>query len=140
MSISPPGIVALIGAGEYLPSIMPVDKVLLEQVGDTPRVVVLPTAAALDGPSVPERWAQMGVEHFSQLGAAVEPVMLLKREDASTSRIVDQIAAANFVYLSGGKPRYLLETLQGTPSWIAIVNVVATGGVVAGCLDRAMVL
>ena len=140
MSISLPGTVALIGAGEYLPPIAAVDKVLLERVGDTSRVVVLPTAAAPDGPGVPERWAQMGVEHFSQLGAIVEPVMLLRRADAENSKIVAQIAAANFVYLSGGKPRYLLETLQGTAAWDAIVNVLAAGGVVAGCSAGAMVL
>src|SRR6266699_2980152 len=140
MSISLPGTVALIGAGEYLPPIATVDKVLLERVGDTPRVVVLPTAAAPDGPGIPERWAQMGVEHFSQLGAIVEPVMLLRRADADNSKIVAQIAAANFVYLSGGKPRYLLETLQGTAAWDAIVNVLAAGGVVAGCSAGAMVL
>src|SRR5205085_2302260 len=79
MSISVPGTVALIGAGEYLPPIMAVDKVLLERVGGRPRVVVLPTAAAPDGPGVAERWAQMGVEHFTQSGATVNPVMLLKR-------------------------------------------------------------
>src|SRR5947209_8099179 len=140
MSISVPGTVALIGAGEYLPPIMAVDKLLLERVGGRPRVVVLPTAAALDGPGVAERWAQMGVEHFSQLGAIVEPVMLLRRADADNSKIVAQIAAANFVYLSGGKPRYLLETLQGTAAWDAIVNVLAAGGLVAGCSAGAMVL
>src|SRR5947209_13465097 len=140
MSISVPGTVALIGAGEYLPPIMAVDKLLLERVGSRPRVVVLPTAAAPDGPGVAERWAQMGVEHFSQLGATVEPVMLLKRADADDSKIVDQITAANFVYLSGGKPRYLLETLQGTASWQAILHVLEAGGVVAGCSAGAMVL
>jgi cyanophycinase-like exopeptidase len=66
--------------------------------------------------------------------------MLLERADASNSKIVDQITAANFVYLSGGKPRYLLETLQGTASWQAIVNLLAAGGVVAGCSAGAMVL
>lgn len=140
MSISAPGTVALIGAGEYLPPIAPVDQVLLERVSGEPRVVVLPTAAALDGPGVPDRWAQMGVEHFSQLGATVEPVMLLNRADADNSKIVDQITTANFVYLSGGKPRYLLETLQGTLSWQAILNLLAAGGVVAGCSAGAMVL
>ena len=140
MNISPFGTIALIGSGEYLPPIAVVDKLLLERLSDTPRVVVLPTAAALDGPGVPERWAQMGADHFSQLGAAVEPVMLLRRADADNPKIVAQIAAANFVYLSGGKPRYLLETLQGTPSWQAMLNILAAGGVIAGCSAGAMVL
>src|SRR5439155_21584729 len=103
-------------------------------------VVVLPTAAAPDGSAVQELWVEMGIKHFSELGASVEPVMLLNRVNANDTGIVAQITAANFVYLSGGKPRYLLETLQGTPSWIAIMNVVATGGGVAGCSAGAMVL
>jgi cyanophycinase len=140
LNISAPGTVALIGAGEYLPPIAAVDKMLLERVGATPRVAVLPTASAPDGPVVSERWAQMGVEHFSQLGATVEPVMLLTRADAGNTKIIDQIASANFVYLSGGKPRYLLETLRGTAAWQAILNVLASGGMVAGCSAGAMAL
>ncbi len=42
--------------------------------------------------------------------------------------------------LSGGKPLYLLETLQGTACWRAIADVFAAGGVVAGCSAGAMVL
>jgi cyanophycinase len=140
MSVSAPGTLVLVGAGEFLPPIAAVDSLLLERVSGPPRVVVLPTAAAPDGPTVLARWAKMGVDHFSQLGATVEPVMLLKRGDADDASIVSQIAAANFVYLSGGKPRYLLETLKGTAAWQAIMNVLAAGGVLAGCSAGAMVL
>lgn len=134
------GTVALIGAGEYLPTILPVDKMLLERLNDTPRVVVVPTAAAPDGPGVPERWTRMGVEHFAQLDVTAEPVMLLNRINANDPKVAAQIAAANFIYFSGGKPRYLLETLQGTASWQAILNVFTSGGIVAGCSAGAMVL
>src|SRR6266702_6643444 len=140
MSVTTKGTLALVGAGEYLPPIAPVDTMLLERIDGAPRVVVLPTASTPDGAGVPEHWAKMGVDHFTQLGATVEPVMLLRRRDADDASIVSQIAAANFVYLSGGKPRYLLETLQGTAAWDAIVNVLAAGGVVAGCSAGAMVL
>src|SRR5436305_9554666 len=140
MDIPAHGTLALIGSGEYLPPIMAVDKQLLERINGTPRVVVLPTAAAADGDGVPERWAEMGVTHFTKLGAAVEPVMLLNRADADKSKIVEQIAAANFIYLSGGKPRYLLETLKGTAAWQAMLNVLSAGGVLAGCSAGAMVL
>ncbi len=140
MSIPATGTIALIGAGEYLPPVAAVDRALLERVHGTPRVVVLPTAAAPDGPAVAKRWVEMGVEHFSSLGAAVEPIMLLTRTDANDASIAAQIAAANFVYLSGGKPRYLLETLQDTPAWQAIGNVLVSGGVLAGCSAGAMIL
>ncbi len=66
--------------------------------------------------------------------------MLLDRADAEDDEIATRLAAANFIYFSGGKPRYLLETLQGTASWQAILNVFTTGGIVAGCSAGAMVL
>ncbi|HLX39127.1 MAG TPA: Type 1 glutamine amidotransferase-like domain-containing protein [Ktedonobacteraceae bacterium] len=140
MSTLPTGTVALIGAGEYLQAIATVDQQLLERVSGTPRVVVLPTAAVPDGPVVTERWIQMGLDHFTRLGAAVEPVRLFTRADANNDAIVTKLATANFIYFSGGKPRYLLETLKDTASWQAICGVHAAGGVIAGCSAGAMVL
>src|SRR6266487_7206654 len=140
MNTSSNGTVALVGAGEYLPEILPVDKKLLELINGTPHVAVVPTASAPDGEGVPERWAHMGVEHFAQLGVTAEPIMLLNRADAENTDIASRLANANFIYFSGGKPRYLLETLQGTHSWQAILNVFAAGGIVAGCSAGAMVL
>jgi cyanophycinase len=140
MNTSANGTVALVGAGEYLPEILPVDKKLLDLVNGAPRAVVVPTASAPDGEGVSERWARMGVEHFAQLGVTAEPIMLLNRADAENADVAARLAAANFIYFSGGKPRYLLETLQGTASWQAILNVFAAGGIVAGCSAGAMVL
>lgn len=134
------GTLALVGAGEYLPAMEPVDRALIATLDKPARVVVLPTASAPDGPGVPERWAQMGIEHFTRLGAAVQPVMLLDRHDAENVALAAQIAAANFVYFSGGKPRYLLEALQNTPAWQAVLSVYESSGVVAGCSAGAMVM
>ena len=140
MNTSPQGTLALVGAGEFLPPIEPLDRFLLERLHERPRVVVLPTASAPDGPGVPERWANMGVEHFTRLGASVEAGMLLTRADAESEALAAQIAAANFVYFSGGKPQYLVATLRDTPCWRAIAGVFAAGGVVAGCSAGAMAL
>jgi cyanophycinase len=140
MTMLAQGKLALVGAGEYLPTMAGVDKALLALLDATPRVVVVPTAAVPDGPVVTERWAKMGVEHFSQLGAHVEPVMLQTHEDANTTEIVNKLASANFVYFSGGKPQYLLRTLQNTLAWQAIKNIFVTGGVIAGCSAGAMVM
>jgi len=134
------GTVALVGAGEFLPGMDAVDRALLANIPAPARVVVLPTASAPDGPGVPERWARMGSEHFTRLGAEVRPLLLLTREDAEREDLTEQIAWGNFVYLSGGKPRYLLETLVGTPAWQAIQRVYDSGGVIAGCSAGAMVL
>ena len=140
MTTAVKGTVAFVGSGEYLQGMLPVDKKLLERVTGAPRVVVLPTAAAPDGKSVAERWASMGIEHFAQLGVTAEPIMLLNRKDAENVNISSKLADANFIYFSGGKPRYLLEALQGTHSWQAILDVYAAGGIIAGCSAGAMVL
>jgi cyanophycinase len=140
MHAAPSGTLALVGSGEYLPVSEPLDRALLERLSTPARVVVLPTAAAPDGPGVPERWARMGVEHFTRLGVSVEAVLLLTRKDAESATLAAQIASANFIYLSGGKPLYLLETLRETACWRAIASVHAAGGVVAGCSAGAMAL
>ena len=134
------GTIALVGSGEFLPPILPLDQKLLAHLGEEPRVVIIPTASAPDGPGVPERWAQMGIVHFEALGVQVEEVMLLTREDARKAELVEKIARANFVYFSGGKPRYLLETLRNTPAWEAIATIYHQGGVIAGCSAGAMVM
>lgn len=134
------GKIALVGAGEYLPTMAAVDSMLLQRIEGEPRVVVLPTAAVPDGKVITERWAQMGTDYFSRLGASVEPVMLLTRDDANNAAIVTKLATANFIYFSGGKPNYLLQTLKDTLAWQAIKGIFSTGGVVAGCSAGAMVM
>ncbi len=140
MPLDTPGTVALVGSGEFLPISDLLDRALLARLPGSPQVVVLPTASVPDGLGVPERWARMGVEHFTRLGGAVTPVMLRTRADAASPDLAAQIAAANLVYLSGGKPQYLLQTLQDTVCWEAIAGVFAAGGVVAGCSAGAMAL
>jgi cyanophycinase len=118
----------------------PVDRRLLEHAGRPPvRVVCLPTAAATEGAETVRRWARMGVEHFARLGAQVESVEIVDRKTADDEALAERIRAANFVYLSGGKPDYLYRTLTGTRAWQAIAGVLAQGGVVAGCSAGAMI-
>ena len=71
------GPVALVGAGEFLESMVEFDRGLLAATGrQRPRVVILPTASANDGEAVFLGWAERGVAHFSTLGAEVEPVLV----------------------------------------------------------------
>jgi cyanophycinase-like exopeptidase len=140
MAAADVGTLALVGAGEYLPEMEPVDRLLLDHVRGSLRVVVLPTAAVPDGRRVAERRAEMGVAHFTRLGVYVEAAMVLTRADADSPALAAQIGEASFVYLSGGKPTYLLQTLRESACWRAIASVYARGGVVAGCSAGAMVL
>jgi cyanophycinase len=133
------GTLALIGAGEFLDPMDKVDQTLLSMAGGM-RVVVLPTASTPDGPGVPERWAKMGIDHFNHLGAQTDAVMALDRAACIDAKLAARVRAANLVYFSGGKPDYLYNTLVDTPVWQAVSEVLARGGVVAGCSAGAMIM
>jgi cyanophycinase len=136
-----PGPVALIGAGEFLPAMADLDAELLAATGRSrPRVAILPTASYPDGEEVFTRWASMGVAHFGSLGAEVEPVLVRDRSGADDPAAAQAIGEADLVYLSGGKPTYLLDTLAGSAVGSAIAAAHERGAILAGCSAGAMVL
>jgi cyanophycinase len=134
--------IALVGSGEYLEVCRPVDEHLLSLL-DTgeraPRVACLPTAAAKDGEHIWRGWQERGVAHFTSLGAEAVAVDVIDRRTADDEGMVRDIAGADLVYLSGGKPALLHELLEGTAAWAAILGVLDRGGVLAGCSAGAMV-
>jgi cyanophycinase len=135
------GPVALVGAGEFLPAMLEFDRALLAATGrDRPRVAILPTASWPDGEDVFQRWAAMGVAHFTSLGAEVEPVLVRHRADAADPAASQAIGEADLVYLSGGKPGHALETIAGTPIGRALRDANARGATLAGCSAGAMAL
>jgi len=136
-----PGPVALVGAGEFLPEMAEFDAGLLATTGRArPRVAILPTASFPDGEDVFVRWATMGVSHFGELGAEVEPVLVRDRQAADDPGAAQAIGEADLIYLSGGKPSYLIRVLDGSAVGRAIVEAHRRGAVVAGCSAGAMVL
>ena len=135
------GPVALVGAGEFLPAMLDFDRALLAATGrERPRVAILPTASYPDGEDVFQRWAEMGVAHFTSLGAEVEPVLVRHREDAADPAASQAIGEADLVYLSGGKPLHALESIAGTPVGRALRDANARGAVLVGCSAGAMAL
>lgn len=135
------GPVALVGAGEFLPSMSSFDADLLASTGRArPRVAILPTASYPDGEDVFQRWAAMGVEHFEGLGAEVEPVLIRDRAGADDAAAVQAIGEADLIYLSGGKPGYLLQSVSGSAVELALVSAHQRGAILAGCSAGAMVI
>ena len=95
-----PGPVALVGAGEFLPEMIGFDAGLLAATGRSrPRVAILPTASYPDGEEVFTRWATMGVAHFGELGAEVEPVLVRDRAAADDPAAAPAIGAADLIYM-----------------------------------------
>ena len=135
------GLVALVGSGEFLAAMSEIDAGLLAATGRRrPRVALLPTASWPDGDEVFRRWASLGVEHFTALGAEVEPVLVRDRLDADDPAHVQAIDEADLVYLSGGKPGHLTETLASSPVGAALVAAHERGAILAGCSAGAMTL
>jgi cyanophycinase len=135
------GPVALVGAGEFLPGMVAVDRALLDATGRSrPRVAIVPTASWPDGETAFLRWAAMGEAHFGALGAEVEAVLIRDRAEADDPGCLQALGEADLIYLSGGKPDYLLATLEGTEADAAIRRAYERGAALAGCSAGAMVL
>jgi cyanophycinase len=133
--------VALVGAGEFLPSMAEFDAGLLLATGRSrPRVAILPTASYPDGEEVFSRWAATGVAYFGGLGAEVEPVLVRDRSGADDPAAAQAIGEADLIYLSGGKPAHLMRVLTNSAIGRAIVAAHERGAVIAGCSAGAMVL
>lgn len=131
---------ALVGSGEYLPPMESVDRALLAHLDQPARVVCLPTAAGQEGAERIRYWSELGVAHFTRLGAQVEALPLVDRQSAGDPAIVERIRQANFIYFSGGQPFYLFSSIKDSPAWEAIAEVLGRGGILAGCSAGAMIL
>jgi cyanophycinase len=134
------GILALTGSGEYLKGMRPIDEKLLARLNkDKPKVVCIPTAAGTEGSERIRYWSNLGIDHFKALGADVDAVEIIDRDTAHDESLVSKVRAADFVYLSGGHPNYLYDTLVDSPAFAAMEGVLQKGGIVAGCSAGAMV-
>src|SRR5215212_7403802 len=137
------GLINLVGSGEYLPVMDDIDRYLLDSLhvsGRKPRVACLATAAGKEGDSSVNRWLRMGVQHFSELGAEVEPVRIIDRDSANDSCWEPILENADLIYFSGGDPGYLRQTMKDSLAWSAAGRAWAHGAIYAGCSAGAMIL
>lgn len=134
------GFLVLEGGAEFGGRMAEVDMRALELAGGLLATVrVIPTAAAPDHND--RRAGQNGVRWFQQLGVAdVAALPIVDRASAQDTGLAAELAGARLIFLLGGFPRYLAETLAGTRCWEAIVGAYAGGAVVAGSSAGAMVL
>jgi cyanophycinase len=137
------GLIALVGAGEYLPVMDEIDRHLLASVsapGREPSVVCLPTAAGEEGEESVGRWLKMGEQHFAALGAKVQALPIIDRASAQDPQYESILEGADLIYFSGGNPMYLHETMRGSAAWEAANRAWSRGAVCAGCSAGAMIL
>lgn len=132
------GPLALVGSGEFLPPMRETDERLL--AGRPRKVAVLPTAAAPEGARRVRYWIDLAVSHYTALDAETVPVMVSDHADALRAQQSDAFEDVGLVYLSGGSPSHLTESLRDTPTWDLILRAWRDGAALAGCSAGAMAL
>jgi len=137
------GSLALVGSGEYLPAMAEFEKSLIADGIKNQmkaKFLQIPTAAGQESQSRLAYWQQLGQRQADLIGASAVYLPIYTREDAYNLEFVDQIKDSALIYLSGGDPHYLANSLINTPVWSAIVANWELGGSLAGCSAGAMVL
>ena len=116
------------------------DRRALELAGGLAAPVsVIPTAAAPDNNH--QRAGNNGVRWFRGLGASnVSVVPVIDAASANDPRLANQLRQARLIYLLGGFPGYLGETLRESLCWQTALEAYASGAVLAGSSAGAMVL
>jgi cyanophycinase-like exopeptidase len=137
------GSLALVGSGEYLPIMAEFEKSLIDDGvanGMEPIYIQIPTAAGKESESRLKYWQKLGQDQAKLLGVKQLFLPIFTREGANNLEYANQIKNASLIYLSGGDPHYLAQSLIDTPVWSAILANWKKGGSLAGCSAGAMVL
>lgn len=133
-----PGPIALVGSGEYLPIMQDVEAKLI--AGRNPKYVQIPTAAAPEGDASLSKWINLGKAQAERIGVEAISVIAHDRNDANDPQLADLVRGAGLIYLSGGNPTFLANTLRGTLLWNEIESAWRDGAALAGCSAGAMAL
>jgi cyanophycinase len=135
-----PGHILLAGGAEFGGRMAEPDLRAIELAGGVDaRISIIPTAAAPDHNH--ERAGRNGVLWFESLEARnVAALPLIDRVSADSPAIVAALRESWLIYLLGGFPHYLGQTLLGSASQQALVAAYHAGAVVAGSSAGAMVL
>jgi cyanophycinase len=102
-----------------------------------PNIAIIPTAAAKENPSLA---AKNGVNYFRKLGGIAHPVYVLNRKDSSNPDLVSQIESSDILYLTGGNPKHLVDTLKESRFLEAFLDKFEQGAIVAGSSAGAMAM
>lgn len=132
------GEIILAGGHEVRPGCEPMDRrVVAAAGGSAADVVFLPTAVAAYDP----RGSIAGaIAYFATLGVKARGLLVISRADANNLDLLAPLADASLIYLGGGDPIHLVQTLHGSRAWELIQAASNRGAVVGGSSAGAMVL
>ncbi len=113
-----PGVIALVGSGEYLPVMVALEGALLAQGVQRAKqniYVQLPTAAGRESAQCMQYRRNLGHAQAERLGARCLFLPVYTRAEACNPQWVEALASPALINLSGGDPAYLVQALAGTP-------------------------
>ena len=134
------GYILLAGGAEFGGRMSEPDLRAIELAGgvDAP-ICIIPTAAAPDHNH--KRAGNNGIRWFRSLGARnVSAVDVVDSTSANDASLAASIRTSRLIYLLGGFPSYLGETLANSLCWRAALDTYEQGAVIAGSSAGAMVL
>ena len=135
-----PGLLVLAGGAEFGDGMEAADRRAIERAGgfDAP-ICILPTAAAPDNNHL--RAGGNGMRWFKSLGARnVTLLNVIDPASANDETLAASVRTSRLIYMLGGFPRHLGETLKGSACWRAALDAYNEGAVIAGSSAGAMVL
>jgi cyanophycinase-like exopeptidase len=135
------GSLALVGSGEYLPQMKEFEQSLINDGlanNKKPIYIQIPTAAARESENRINYWRSLGEVAAKSLGVTQSFLPIFTRDDANNLQLLKNVDDAALIYLSGGDPHYLAETLRDTLLWDLILENWQSGGSLAGCSAGAM--
>ena len=135
------GSLALVGSGEYLPQMKEFEKSLINDGianGKKPIYIQIPTAAGQESDNRINYWQSLGEVAAKSLGVTQSFLPIFTRDDANNSELLKNVDDAALIYLSGGDPHYLADTVRDTLLWDLILKNWQSGGSLAGCSAGAM--
>lgn len=129
----------LLGSGEFEPWAAAAERFALSEATGDGSVAVLATASGREGEAVFEGWTNRGLTHYESLDIRAHAVRVRTRVDALNASVAKPLDDASMVFFSGGSPKYLAQTIAGTPVWDGVRRLLDRGGVFAGCSAGAMI-
>ncbi len=138
-----PGSIALVGSGEYLPAMAELEKSLIVDalaLGKKPIYVQIPTAAGRESDDRLDYWRTLGKRQADSLGIEQVFLPIYDRDGAFNNEYAEAINDAALIYLSGGDPHHLAQSMRDTPVWDSITANWKSGSSLAGCSAGAMVM
>ena len=134
------GPLLLEGGAEFGGRMRDPDLKAIEQAGGfDASICIIPTAAAPDNNH--QRAGNNGIRWFQSLGARdVLSLPLIDQASANDEKLAQLLLDANLIYMLGGFPHYLGQTLKDSLAWKAVLDAYQKGAVIAGSSAGAMVM